>query len=164
MDVYKNLPVTILCSVLISSGYAQPNDSIPQKDIVEVFTKAIKLEKKQKERESRKVMFSLIPVAPSSSGGKQVFVSSLRAPVYLAPLATTNLSNVSLIPFFDFRGSGGIYMRSNLWTNGNKWNVLGELRVAQNFLYTYGLGANTQMDAQSIIKYDQFRVYGVFHR
>ncbi len=143
---------------------SQHQDSVLQKDIVDVFFQALDLEKKEQKRNSKKIRFSIIPIAPASSGGKQVVVSSLSAAFYLGAAETTNLSNVLLIPYFDFKGSGGLYVRPTLWTSDNRWNISGELRLLQNYQYTYGLGANTSSDARSTVKFRQFRFYGVVDR
>jgi outer membrane protein assembly factor BamA len=75
-----------------------------------------------------------------------------------------NLSNVFLVPFFDFKGSGGIYLRPNLWMDHNRWNITGELRLSKNYAYAYPLGTSSLMDDRSTIKHNQFSLYSVVHR
>ena len=87
---------------------------------------------KQKARDDRKVRLSIIPVAPATSGGKQVAVSSVNATFYLGDQENSNLSNIYFVPFFDFAGTGGFLIRPNLWTTENLWNITGEIKIAQN--------------------------------
>lgn len=168
-DFRVKFPAHIFLCLLILLPFtytvAQPSaDSIPQKDIVDVLIKTFNIHSEKKHRDDKKVRLSIIPVAPSSSGGKQMAVSSVNATFYLGDLENTNLSNIYFIPFFNFSGTGGFLIRPNLWTNENLWNITGEIRIAKNYLDTYGLGANTQEEAKSIVKYGQYRLYSVFHR
>lgn len=139
-------------------------DSVVQKDFVDILHNTFNFSRSKKKRATKKVRFSIIPVAPTSAGGKQLAVSSVNATFNLGDPYNTNLSNIYFIPYFNFSGTGGFIIRPNIWTNKNNWNMTGELRVAQNYLDTYGLGANTPESAKSVVVYNQFRLYAVFHR
>ncbi|MDH4057177.1 MAG: BamA/TamA family outer membrane protein [Cyclobacteriaceae bacterium] len=156
------LTITFNLSILV---YSQTeNDSIQQKDVVDVLIKAFNIEIKKKSREDKQVSFSIIPIAPSSSAGRTVAVSSVNAAFYLGPVETTNISNIYLIPYADFKGSLGLFLRPNIWSKQNTWNYSGEFRIATYLQYTYGLGANTPESDQSTIGYNHFRLYASVHR
>jgi len=150
--------------MLLSGSVFGQEDSVVQKDLGEILINGLHLDKKKQSREGKKVRFSVIPVAPGSSGGKQLAVSAVSAAFYIGSPKLTKLSSISFIPYTNFSGTGGFVIRPNLWMQENKWNVTGELRLAGNYLNTYGLGANTKPEAETIVKYSQGRVYGIINR
>ena len=133
--------------------------SVAQKDLIDVVIKATKWEKKEKARETKKINFSLIPLAASNGGSGKVVVSSVNAAFYLGDPATTNLSNVYFIPYTNFSSRAGFIIRPTLWLSENTWNFIGELRIATNQLNTYGLGTNSSNEIESVVSFNHARTY-----
>jgi Omp85 superfamily domain len=57
-----------------------------------------------------------------------------------------------------------IVSTSNVWTNGNKWNLVGDWRFYNFNTYTYGLGSFSALNQKDWIKYQHFRLYQVAQR
>ncbi|MBL7857563.1 MAG: BamA/TamA family outer membrane protein [Cyclobacteriaceae bacterium] len=159
---------SIVLSVTGGSMYAQGHSSdtamVAQKDLVDVLLKSFKLEQKEKTRTDKKVNFSFIPVAGASAPSGRVAVSSINAAFYLGDPATTNLSNIYLIPYTNFSTQRGIIIRPTIWTTKNLWNFQGEVRKSNNGHNTWGLGTNSSGNIESILEVEQFRFYGTAHR
>lgn len=132
---------------------------VGQKDLVDVLLKITDWDQKEKERSSKKVNFSVIPVAAGASPSGKVAVSSLNAAFYLGDQTNTNLSNVFFIPYTNLSNLRGFIMRPTIWFSENKWNVTGELRLAHNEANTYGLGTNSANKIESIVDYRHSRAY-----
>jgi len=51
-------------------------------------------------------------------------------------------------------------VQSNIWTKGNKFNIVGDWRISQYPQDTYGLGGNNDIDTSNdLINYSYFRIY-----
>ena len=133
--------------------------SVPQKDLIDIVLKLFKAEKAKENREKRKILFSIIPLASVSGGGRQVVVSSVNAAFFLGPPTTTNISTVNFVPYTNFADRLGFIITPNIWLDENKWNLTGEFRIANNIVDTYGLGANSSKDSLVEINYQYIRVY-----
>lgn len=110
-------------------------------------------------RSGRKVYFSFLPAAANAPGGGKVVVTSINAAFYLGEPATTNLSNVFIVPVTDFSSRFGLYLKPNIWISGNSWNLTGDYRIVHYPQYTWGLGGNTQEGERTLINSDYFRFY-----
>lgn len=132
---------------------------VPQKDIIDLIFKLTHWGNGGKDRENKKILFSIVPLAGAGSGGSQVAVSSVNAAFYLGTPATTNISNIYFVPYTNFSNRVGFVINPNVWLDKNRWNLTGELRIANNALNTYGLGGNTSKDSLDEIDYQYIRVY-----
>jgi len=151
-----------LLSVLLASPFfgvlAQSVDST-QVDLVDVFIGKKKFKESNEIRSDRKVHFSFFPAPVSTPGGGRAMITSVNAAFYMGPPATTNLSNVYLIPFTDLDTRFGIYVKPNLWLRDNTWNFIGDYRFAHFPQYSWGLGGNSQQLAETLIDADFLRIY-----
>lgn len=137
---------------------AQEPDST-QLDIVDVVIGTKRLQKTNQVREGRKVYFSLFPAATSIPGGGRAVVTSISAAFYLGKPEETNLSSIYLIPYTNLADRYGIYLRPNLWTSKNKFNFIGDYRIAAFPQYSWGLGGDSPELAETLIDTDYFRFY-----
>ena len=168
---FNTLLIVLSIAVWITAeqGYAQAPDTdttkaVVEKDLVDVLIKAFKLEQKEKQRTDKKVNFSIIPIAGASSPSGKVAVSSINAAFYLGDPATTNLSNIYLIPYTNLSTQKGLIIRPTIWADANLWNFQGEIRKSKNDLNTWGLGTNAPGEIESVLAVDQFRFYGNANR
>jgi outer membrane protein assembly factor BamA len=168
-----NLPLIWLLFITfwidIGKGHCQVSEAdtvkaVAQKDLIDLLLKTFKLENRQKARADKKVNFSFIPIAGASSPSGKVAVSSINAAFYLGDPATTNLSNIYLIPYTNLSTQRGVILRPTIWANKNLWNFLGEIRKSNNDLNTWGLGTNSSSNIESVLEVEQFRFYGSANR
>ncbi len=153
----RNYILLLFLLFLIDGAALAQEDSIANKDLGDIIINTFHLDKKREKRDEKKVRFSIIPLAAGTSGGKQLAVSAVSASFYVG--SATKLSNISFVPYTNFSGTGGFVVRPNIWFHENKWNLLGELRLAGNYLDTYGLGTNSPPEAKTVVKYGQGRIY-----
>jgi hypothetical protein len=158
---FFSISITLFLFVIQLSAQQTAVDSsaVQQKDLIDIVFKLFKAEKAQENREKRKVLFSIIPLASVSGGGRQVVVSSVNAAFYLGPSSTTNISTINFIPYTNFSDRLGFIITPNIWLDENKWNLTGEFRIANNIVNTYGLGANSSKDSLDEVNYQYIRMY-----
>lgn len=134
-------------------------DSVPQRDLIDIFVKLFNIRLSDSSRSQKKVLFSLVPAAPVNLGQNQAVVSSLNMAFYAGDQATTNLSSIYFIPYTNFSNRYGLIVTPNIWASNNQWNFTGDLRISNNSNYTYGVGANTTEDRRDIVDNQYVRVY-----
>jgi Omp85 superfamily domain len=139
-------------------AFSQNLDST-QIDLVDVVIGRHKVEKTDQVRSTQKVHFSFLPAPVSTPGGGKAVVTAINAAFFLGNPARTNLSNIYLVPFTDFSGRYGVYVKPNLWLDKNSWNFIGDYRIARFPQNTWGLGGSTQEIEQTLIETDFIRVY-----
>lgn len=128
-------------------------------DIIDVVIGRQKLEQTNQIRSGRKVYFSLLPAATSIPGGGRAVVTSISAAFYLGKPEETNLSNIYLIPYTNLTDRYGIYLRPNLWTARNRFNFVGDYRIAAFPQYSWGLGGDSPEWDETLIDSDYVRFY-----
>lgn len=128
-------------------------------DVVDLVVGRKKVEKTNEIRDKRKVHFSIFPAPVSAPGGGRVVITSINGAFTLGDPGTTNLSNVYLLPFTDFSSKYGLYLRHNIWTPNNSWNLLGDYRLSHYPQYVWGLGGNSQEFGRSLVEADYSRIY-----
>ena len=148
----------ILFSLLIK-GFSQPADSVKQKDLVDIIFGSKREVQLNKQRSERKVYFSILPASVSPAGGGRAVITAVNAAFYLGTPASTNLSNVYIIPVTDFSMRYGLYVKPTLWSPNNRWNFIGDYRIAYFPQYTWGLSGNTQTTDRTLINSNYFRIY-----
>src|SRR6185369_17387859 len=114
----------ILLSCL--KGFSQSSDSVKQKDLVDVIFGSKREAKLNKQRSERKVYFSVLPASVNTGGGGRAVITAVNAAFYLGDPATTNLSNVYIIPVTDFSMRYGLYVKPTVWSANNCWNFIGD--------------------------------------
>lgn len=109
-----------------------------------------------------KVHFSVIPIAPTSSGGKgTVSISAINASFYMAK--ETNLSTIYFYPYTNFSTSYGIALSPYIWFPKNEWNGSGDFRVLHNAMRDWGLGGGVPPSDYNVIEHSQVRTYFTAH-
>ncbi|HEX4850766.1 MAG TPA: hypothetical protein VFV08_08175, partial [Puia sp.] len=144
---------------LVAQNQHMDSAMAAQKDLVDIFLKITGWETTKENRGKNKLIFSIIPLASTANGGKQVVVSSINAAFYAGPPATTKISNIYFIPYTNFSSRSGFIITPNIWFSGSHWNANGELRIAKNGVETYGLGTNTLKENLDEVDYQYIRVY-----
>lgn len=159
-------PVLLLAqdSSAIVSTFKQINiDTTGQRDLIDVFKLVFKPKSKPSNRVEPiegKVYFSFLPTASTlPSGGGKMFVTSTTASFYMGNEKTTNLSNISFTPYFNFNGRFGLPLRSSVWLNNNQWYIAGDTRFLVYPQDTWGLGGNTPESARMRVDYKYIRFY-----
>ncbi len=151
-----------------SNVQAQKHDSLSLKllektDIIDfgaVIWKSAQSRKAPRKEEEGKVHFSVIPIAPASSGGG-VSVSAINASFYMAK--ETNLSSIYFYPYTNFSTSYGILFSPYVWFPKNEWNGTGDFRILYNGLRDYGLGGRVPSFDYTVIEHSQLRTYFTGH-
>ncbi|MDL5048727.1 BamA/TamA family outer membrane protein [Oscillatoria amoena NRMC-F 0135] len=110
-------------------------------------------------RSTKKVHFSLFPAAVNVPGGGRAVITAVNAAFYLGNPVVTNLSNVYVIPYTNLADRYGLYLRPNIWLPRNKFNLIGDYRIAHFPQYTWGLGGNSPEWDRSLIDSDYIRFY-----
>lgn len=157
----RNLFFVLLLSCPIYLVTAQPSDSIPQVDVVDIIIRKFKINLKEKPRNERKVYFSVFPTQSGAGGGGRAIVTSFNAAFYLGEPTSTTISTVYFFPYITFSGKYGFTIRPTLWLSENKGNFSGDYRILNYPQYTWGLGTNTDQGARTTIQTDYVRVYQV---
>lgn len=128
-------------------------------DLVDLVIGRKKFKEANQIRADRKVYFSLFPAPVSTPGGGRAVITAVNAAFHLGDPETTNLSNVYFIPYTDLATRFGLYVKPTIWLSENKWNFIGDYRLASFPQYTWGLGGNTQEFERTLIDTDFLRVY-----
>ncbi|NOT76510.1 MAG: BamA/TamA family outer membrane protein [Cyclobacteriaceae bacterium] len=136
----------------------------PQKDLIEILVKALKINIKPKPPDRKRISFSIIPVSSTTSGGDQILVSSINAAFTFGHIDSTNISSVYFLPYTDLVENFGFGTKINLWTSKNNWNIPVEFRISSLTQYSYGLGSSTEKKDQFRLKYNNVRFYGTANR
>lgn len=154
----KILWALIILVAPVYSGFSQSADTT-QVDLVDLVIGRHKVEQTDQVRSNRKVYFSVLPAPVSTPGGGKAVITSINAAFFLGDPARTNLSNIYLVPFTDFSGRYGLYVKPNLWLDKNSWNFIGDYRIARFPQNTWGLGGSTKEVEQTLIDTDFIRIY-----
>jgi outer membrane protein assembly factor BamA len=146
---------------------AQDRDSLTlrqleETDLIDFVARALRLKDAEKSRSKNKLILSVIPIAPASTGNGSVAVSAINASFHLGH--QSNLSTVYFYPYTNLKGSYGVVMTPYLWFDKNRWNASGDFRSLHNDLYDYGLGSSSSKRNLTLINYAQFRTYFTAHR
>ena len=135
-------------------------DTVPQKDIVDVFQKYFDKKKSPGDRQfSKKISFSVIPYAgytlstgfSVNLGGNVIFYTSADHHENISVLA----ADVS----YDTENQKIILTRSEIWGKNNSYKIVSDLRYERYPTETYGLGTFTTPATTNGINYYYTRVY-----
>lgn len=154
----KILWALIIFVAPVCTGFSQPADTT-QVDLVDLVIGRHKVEQTDQVRSNKKVYFSVLPAPVSTPGGGRAVITSINAAFFLGKPERTNLSNIYLIPFTDFSGRYGLYLKPNIWLDKNSWNFIGDYRIARFPQNTWGLGGSTLEIDETLIDTDFIRIY-----
>ncbi len=108
----------------------------------------------------KRVYFSFLPISSTVPGGSgRVLVTSTSASIYLGPKRTTNLSNMSFTPYWNFGSRFGLPLRSSIWLSDNTWTIQGDVRLLRYPQFTWGLGSTNEESDRSLVDYNYIRFY-----
>lgn len=162
----KCLVITSLW-LLAFIAQAQTKDSVAniQTDVIDYAARLINRQKKSEElREKRNTWFSIIPIAPGSTGGDKVAVSAINASFYLSDPKDTYVSSMYFYPYTNFGSRGGLIISANLWADHNRWNMPVDLRWLRIQTKAYRQGGGTPNNDYHLLDYNHFRSYVTIHR
>jgi len=135
-------------------------DTTRRIDLIDVVKSNFQLSPKTIKREpGKRVYFSLLPVSAPIPGGGKALITSTSAGFYLGNRRNTFLSNVSFLPYLNFKGRYSIAFRSNLYTSKNYWNILGDTRFSLYPEYIYGGKNNIYPANRLLVNYKYIRFY-----
>ena len=146
--------VTLVAPVLAQQKKPKASQ---QTDLVEIFVKTFHISTKPKPKGSKPVSFSIIPISTKSSGGKQIFVSSINAAFVIGNDEKTNFSSVFFLPYTDFSEDKGFGLKYNIFTPRNAWNLPGEARISNLTEYSYGLGSGSTESDRFRLNFNNIR-------
>lgn len=150
--------VLVLLFLLCRMGISQ--DSVTSRiDLVDLLVPKKSQASVTQYRSTKRVHFSLLPAAVNVPGGGKAIITAVNAAFYLGDPSITYLSNIYIIPYTNFTNRYGVYLRPNLWLSKNRFNVLGDYRLAHFPQYSWGLGGDSPKWDESLIDSDYLRVY-----
>lgn len=156
------LPLLAVCQKprdLKTPPQLEAEDTIGQKDLIDIFLNITHMKiKAQKRVKGKKVYYSLLPFGKLPSGGNAL-VTTTQAGFYLGNRKTTYLSTVTFAPSTNFKGQFNIPFSANVWSAENAWNFPGQLRYSYIPQDTWGLGGNHANDQKIRINYSYIRLY-----
>ena len=136
------------------------DDTSGKRDIIGIALKITHIHIKKPPRvNGKRVYYSIIPLGSSVPGGGEALITATNAAFSLGDSTNTFLSNVTFSPSTNLRGEWNIPFRSNIWSDGNKWNYSGDYRLTFYPQYTWGLGGNTAPSNKILVRYTYIRFY-----
>ena len=136
------------------------DDTTGQRDIIGIALKITHIHIKKTPRlRGQRVYYSVIPLGSPVPGGGEALITSTNAAFMLGDPKNTFLSNVTFSPSTNLRGEWNIPFRSNVWSEGNKWNNNGDYRLTFYPQFTWGLGGNTAPSNKILVRYTYVRLY-----
>lgn len=143
----------------IISANNHPKDTSDKRDLIDVAKTLFKIKSHKNDHEdSRKVFFSLLPIGANVPGGGRALITSTSAGFYLGDRKTTNISNATFTPYWNFQGRFGLPLRSDIWLKDNSWTIQGDTRFLVYPQYTWGLGSGKE-DDKVLVSYKYIRFY-----
>ena len=143
-------------------SFSQNDTLVAQRDLKDVYFKVFKKGDSvpsSREFNDKKAVFSLIPAQQSSAGADRALVISFMTSFYLSEFEDTKMSIVSFTPSFTFSNQYIFPIQSYLFTKGNNFILTGDYRYMIYPQSTYGIGSNNYEEVQSLLDYQQWRVY-----
>jgi hypothetical protein len=149
-----------------------PGQTIPVKkrlldhaDLIDIAKDILHIPAKRPvEIKGKSIYFSFIPGGDQTGAPGNGLITSTTAAFYAGDRNSSFLSNITFSPYLTFTGRFGYTLRSNLWTTGNKWVILGDIRFLYYPQYTWGLGGNPDNNKRLLISYKYVRFYQSFLR
>jgi hypothetical protein len=160
-------------AVLAPPSARTPDDS-DQRDIIDVlkklFSKNQKLEKKLFKsdslqpadsllRKSGKLHPSILPGAGYTLQTRFAGVIAANGAFYTDENEHANLSVVNALIAYTQNQQIILPVQSNIWTKGNKFNLMGDWRFYKYPQYTYGLGGHTTLNDADLMNYTYITIH-----
>ncbi|AFK04667.1 surface antigen (D15) [Emticicia oligotrophica DSM 17448] len=135
---------------------------VDAKDIIKaVFAKENALPTPAQSKVKSKSTFAILPsfnysIVTGFMGGANT-VNIFR----VSPKAETKPSSIRTFTNYSQYKQLISILNTNIWTKGNKLNLLGDIRFYKFPSTTFGLGGNTTLDDANMVDYKHFRIYQV---
>lgn len=135
-------------------------DTAKQKDLVDIAKSLLSIHTtNQKIEKDKKLYFTFLPFGNVPGGNGRVLISSITVETYFGNRKTTNLSNATFAPYWNFSSRFGLPIRTSIWLLNNKYTVQGDIRLLRYPQYTWGLGTKKNNDEKSLVDYNYIRFY-----
>ena len=137
------------------------SDTLRQLDLIDIGKSLFHIRPKiVRTLGEKRVYFSFLPISSTVPGGSgRVLVTSTSASIYLGPKRSTNLSNMSFTPYWNFGSRFGLPLRSSIWLPNNTWTIQGDVRLLRYPQFTWGLGSTNEESDRSLVDYNYIRFY-----
>lgn len=167
----KVFSVLLLFSASVYAQTDKPNNSsvkdtnaVEQKDINDIashlFKKKTSIPPDTLKIKPGKLLFSVVPGIGYTLVTNLTAVATINTSFYTGNISDTYLSSITTISEFSiFNHQITVPIAANIWTKGNKFNLLGDYRFYIYPTYTYGLGGNSSLSNADLIDYSYIRVY-----
>ncbi|MDR3716462.1 MAG: hypothetical protein P4L51_26955 [Puia sp.] len=163
----------LFCSLTARTQPGSPNPSntsnppakgiFKQSDLIGIFHTAFHIPARKPVRvEGKTIYFSFVPGGDQTGSPGTAFLTSTTAAFYAGDRNSSFLSNITFSPYLTFKGRFGYTLRSNIWTNRNEWDILGDIRFLYYPQYTWGLGGNPAHSNSLLVSYKYVRFYQTF--
>ncbi len=135
-------------------------DSSRQKDLIDVVQKILdKKTSPEKRKLPKKANFSLIPYAGYTLSTGFVADISGNVGFYTSLAHNENYSIVAADLSYDTKSQKVFLTRSEIWTSGNNYKLVSDLRFEKYPTDTYGLGTFTTFATDNDVVYNYLRIY-----
>ncbi len=152
----------------ITDSYSQDvlkskKDSIPQKDFIDLYNSVFKSQKSTKDSSThsaqKKYQFSILPGVGYTLQSSFVVNVSGNVVYRNGNNDSTNYSAFVGGVAYTAKQQLLFNLQSDIWSNKNKWNFSGDLRVYKYPQDTYGLGGYTKETDAILVNYTFLRFY-----
>lgn len=135
-------------------------DTSKQTDLIDIAKKILKIKPKAiQEEKDKEIYFSFLPISAEVPGGGNALITATTAGFYLGNRDSTYLSTATFTPYWNFKKRFGLPLRTNVWLDGNSWNIRGDTRFMVYPQYTWGLGSGQAPEDKIMIDYKYIRFY-----
>jgi hypothetical protein len=149
----------VFCFLLVSAGavFAQNKDTVAKTDLVELLFKK-QVAKQVAKNKKNNVYTSLFPAFGTTPASGFAAVVAANFAFHLGG-RKTNLSSISASASYSVKRQFTLPIRSNIWLDDNKWNLLGDWRFIKYPQNTYGMGARSLAEQEVEVDYLYLRLY-----
>ncbi|MDZ4758386.1 MAG: hypothetical protein SGJ10_09635 [Bacteroidota bacterium] len=140
---------------------------VAQKDLIDVLKKWFGKKKDSLESNIKKPGVYYFVFIPSIGYAQQTgfsLWSSINCSFYNDSVHKQNISVIYGSVEYAQKGQLSTFLSSNIWTKGNKLNLLSDVRYELYSQETYGLGGQSNLADADRIYYNYFRFYQLFQK
>ncbi len=141
------------------------NQSVPQKDVLDIAKQLFKkhtAESNPNGTITSKPVFTAVPAVGYTLQSK--LVATISGNVVFHFNQTANLSTITASAAYTQRKQFTLPIESNIWTKGNKFNLVGDFRFYKYPQSTYGLGSSSDVKNENQMDYSYFRFYEMIQK
>ena len=158
-----------LLSAQNKNDYVSKEDSVlecqkisNELDVVDVYRIIIKkpqIEKCEPNKKAGKLHMAILPAAGYSSVTGMAVVVAANAAFYMGNEGSAKISAINTSISYTQNNQIILPFLSNIWTKGNKYNLLGDWRYYKFPEYTYGLGGHTTVADATQLNYSYLIIH-----